>query len=148
MGKAKEVGTPARSLPLESPPEQPQDGQRFSYGVLGKVKEVRTPARSLPRESPPEQPQDGQRFSFSRLFIKLTGRAFLFTVAWLAIAFRAVVYSPKEPWVGHALIIAGCVTGINIMGDKLVDALATAIGNAKINLGSSRPMGYGGVPLL
>jgi hypothetical protein len=77
-----------------------------------------------------------QRFSFSRLVIKLTGRAFLFTAAWLFIAFRAVVYSPQEPWVSHALIIAGCVTGLNIMGDKAIDAIATAIGNARINIGS------------
>jgi hypothetical protein len=82
---------------------------------------------------PDREPE--QRFSFSRLFIKLTGRAFLFTAAWLFIAFWAVVYSPQEPWVSQALIIAGCVTGLNIMGDKAVDAIATAIGNVKVNIG-------------
>jgi hypothetical protein len=77
-----------------------------------------------------------ERFSLSRLFIKLTSRAFLFTAAWLFIAVRAAVYSPDAHWAPHALVIAGCVTGVNIMGDKIVDAIAAAIGNAKISLGA------------
>jgi hypothetical protein len=80
------------------------------------------------------KPED--RFSWSRLFIKLTGRAFLFTLAWLFIACHAIIASPKEPWVPYALIIAGCVTGLNILGDKAVDAIAAAISNAQIAIGS------------
>jgi hypothetical protein len=93
--------------------------------------------KSKNNDAPAEagQKKDGQRFSWSRLFIKLTGRAFLFTVAWLFIACRGVMASPDASWVGHALIIAGCVTALNILGDKAIDAIAAAIGNVRVNIG-------------
>jgi hypothetical protein len=115
---------------------------------MGKQKEKEIPVEALPAIAEEGQKKDGQRFSFSRLLIKLTGRAFLFTAAWLFIAFRAVVHSPQEPWVGCALVIAGCVTGLNIMGDKVVDAIATAISKANISLGSAKYSGPGGIPYL
>jgi hypothetical protein len=85
-----------------------------------------------------------ERFNFSRALIKLTGRAFLFTVAWIFIACRAIVASPGESWVACALVIAGIVTALNITGDKIVDAIATAIGNAKVNVDLSAGAGKSG----
>jgi hypothetical protein len=74
------------------------------------------------------------RFSANHLLVKLTSRAFLFSTAWIAIAFRAVVSSPGAPWTGDALVIAGIITALYILGDKIIDAIAAAVGNAKINV--------------
>jgi hypothetical protein len=73
-------------------------------------------------------------FSFSHLLIKLTSRAFLFSVAWITIAFRAVISSPGEQWTNSAVLIAGAVTAVYVLGDKIIDAIATAVGNARINV--------------
>jgi hypothetical protein len=152
MGKAKEQEIPPRCKEERMGKAKEQEIPGEPAAEQKKEKDAAISfATPLPEVPEAGQKKEGQRFSLSRLLIKITGRAFLFTVAWLFIAFRAVVYSPEEPWVGSALLIAGCVTGLNIMGDKIVDAIATAIGNTKISLGSAKysgPTGYGGIPLL
>jgi hypothetical protein len=75
-----------------------------------------------------------EKFSFNKALIKVTGRAFLLTAAWLFVACRAIIASPGESWVACALIIAGIVTALNITGDKIVDAIAAAIANARVNV--------------
>jgi hypothetical protein len=79
-------------------------------------------------------------FKFEHLLIKLTSRAFLFSAAWIAIVFRAVVSSPGAAWTGNAVLIAGAVTTVYILGDKIIDAIATAVGNAKINVDIRPPI--------
>jgi hypothetical protein len=77
-----------------------------------------------------------RRFSLSHLIIKLTSRAFLFTVVWVFMACWTVVKASKAEWAPLVVIIAGVVTALNILGDKVVDAIATAIGNTKITIGT------------
>jgi hypothetical protein len=73
-----------------------------------------------------------QKFNWSHLWIKLTSRQLLLTVAWVFMAFWCVIHDKDADFTKIVVIIAGCATGLYILGDKVIDAITQAIKN--INL--------------